>query len=98
MSKSLIKLWLHGSRRLVAGQVESVRVAKPRPAEKPARAKTVKSKLKSGAAAWARSYYSAPPVAGCFVNRLSYALYVLPKESPKPLPLVVMLHGCKSER
>jgi poly(hydroxyalkanoate) depolymerase family esterase len=128
MSKSLTKLWLRGLRRLVAGQVEAVRVPKARPA-KPVRAKTVKSKLKTGAATksaaapranagasarpaaresrvrprasawargkWARSYHSAPPTAGRFVNHLSYALYLPPKAALTPMPLVVMLHGCQ---
>jgi poly(hydroxyalkanoate) depolymerase family esterase len=127
MSKSLTKLWLRGLRRLVAGQAEAVRATKPRPAAKPVRSRTVKSKLKSGAAAkagasssagasarpaaresrvrprasawargkWARSYHSAPPTAGRFVNHLAYALYLPPKTAAGPLPLVVMLHGCK---
>ncbi|VXB81455.1 Esterase, PHB depolymerase family [Burkholderia sp. 8Y] len=125
MSKSLTKLWLRGLRRLVAGQVETIRPPKPRPAAKPARPKTVRSKLKSGAAkkaataprptarpdmresrvrprasAWARgkwdrSYHSAPPAAGRFVNHLAYALYVPPRTSLGRLPLVVMLHGCQ---
>ncbi|WP_244817288.1 PHB depolymerase family esterase [Caballeronia sp. Lep1P3] len=124
MSKSLTKLWLRGLRRMVAGEVEPIRVPKPRAAGKPGRAKTVKSKLKSGAAAkaaaapaftrpstgesrvrprasawargkWDRSYHSAPPTAGRFVNHLSYALYVPPKAGLGKLPLVVMLHGCQ---
>jgi poly(hydroxyalkanoate) depolymerase family esterase len=46
---------------------------------------------------WARSYHSAPPTAGRFVNHLSYALYLPPKPSTDPMPLVVMLHGCKQD-
>ncbi|KND59790.1 Poly(3-hydroxybutyrate) depolymerase [Candidatus Burkholderia verschuerenii] len=128
MSKSLSKLWLRGLRRLVSGQAEAIRVLKPRPPAKPARAKTHKhtrSTLKSGTTAksaasprassgasaresrvrprasawargkWERSYHSAPPTAGRFVNHVSYALYQPPKTSLEPMPLVVMLHGCK---
>lgn len=125
MSKSLTKLWLRGLRRLVANPVEAIRAPKPRAAAKPARAKTVKPTLKSGAAAkaasaphagarpamresrvrprasawargkWARSYHSAPPTAGRFVNHMSYALYMPPKTRHETMPLVVMLHGCK---
>jgi poly(hydroxyalkanoate) depolymerase family esterase len=51
MSKSLTKLWLRGLRRLVASHAEAVHVPKPRTKPTPTRAKTVKSKLKSGGAA-----------------------------------------------
>ncbi len=136
MSKSLSKLWLRGLRRLVSGQVEAIRVLKPRPPAKPTRAKTakrIKSKLKAATTTktaptprrsavagagvgaresrvrprasawargkWARSYHSAPPTAGRFVNRfvnhLSYALYLPPNPSQEPMSLVVVLHGCK---
>ncbi|WP_116138913.1 PHB depolymerase family esterase [Trinickia diaoshuihuensis] len=44
---------------------------------------------------WTRSYHSAPPVPGRLVNHLSYGLYVPPTAAKGPIPLVVMLHGCK---
>jgi poly(hydroxyalkanoate) depolymerase family esterase len=44
---------------------------------------------------WSRSFHSAPPAAGRFINHLSYALY-MPSGVPRTrMPLVVMLHGCK---
>ncbi|MDR5776001.1 MULTISPECIES: PHB depolymerase family esterase [unclassified Caballeronia] len=128
MSKSLTKLWLRGLRRLVASQVEPLRVPKSRPSTKPARPKSVKTKLKSGAATraatvrsgsgvgaqptaresrvrprasawalgkWMRSYHSAPPTGGRFVNHVSYALYTPPQAELERAPLVVMLHGCQ---
>jgi poly(hydroxyalkanoate) depolymerase family esterase len=44
---------------------------------------------------WTRSYHSAPPLPGQLVNHLSYGLYVPPTAVRGPMPLVVMLHGCK---
>lgn len=44
---------------------------------------------------WTRSYHSAPPLPGRLVNHLSYGLYVPPTTKSGPMPLVVMLHGCK---
>lgn len=44
---------------------------------------------------WTRSYHSAPPSPGRLVNHLSYGLYVPPTVKAGPIPLVVMLHGCK---
>jgi poly(hydroxyalkanoate) depolymerase family esterase len=44
---------------------------------------------------WTRSYHSAPPLPGRLVNHLSYGLYIPPTAKPGPMPLVVMLHGCK---
>jgi poly(hydroxyalkanoate) depolymerase family esterase len=43
---------------------------------------------------WTRSYHSAPPLPGRLVNHLSYGLYI-PPAAKSPMPLVVMLHGCK---
>ncbi|MGN6231188.1 MAG: extracellular catalytic domain type 1 short-chain-length polyhydroxyalkanoate depolymerase [Trinickia sp.] len=44
---------------------------------------------------WTRSYHSAPPLPGRLVNHLSYGLYIPPKAGKGPMPLIVMLHGCK---
>jgi poly(hydroxyalkanoate) depolymerase family esterase len=46
---------------------------------------------------WTRSFHSAPPSPGRLVNHLSYGLYVPPVAASvsEPMPLVVMLHGCK---
>jgi poly(hydroxyalkanoate) depolymerase family esterase len=47
------------------------------------------------AGTWTRSFFSAPPAAGELVNHLVYGLYLPPAPRSAPLPLVVMLHGCK---
>ncbi|MEZ2352086.1 PHB depolymerase family esterase [Caballeronia sp. RCC_10] len=65
-----------------------------------ARPEVRESRVRPRASAWARgkwdrSYHSAPPTAGRFVNHLSYALYMPPKATLGRLPLVVMLHGCQ---
>ena len=46
---------------------------------------------------WTRSFHSAPPSPGRLVNHLSYGLYIPPRAASArgPLPLLVMLHGCK---
>src|SRR5260370_33122540 len=44
---------------------------------------------------WTRSFHSAAPQPGRLVNHLSYGLYVPPVRAPGPMPLLVMLHGCK---
>ncbi len=46
---------------------------------------------------WTRSYHSAPPQPGRLVNHLSYGLYVPPRRAKGPMPLIVMLHGCKQD-
>jgi poly(hydroxyalkanoate) depolymerase family esterase len=44
---------------------------------------------------WTRSFHSAPVAPGRLVNHLQYGLYVPTGSVPTPMPLVVMLHGCK---
>src|ERR1700758_1569051 len=58
------------------------------------------SRVRPRAAAWAsgswtRSFHSAPAAPGRFVNHLQYGLYVPAGPASTPMPLVVMLHGCK---
>jgi poly(hydroxyalkanoate) depolymerase family esterase len=72
--------------------------AKPKVAVKPSAVR--ESRVRPRASAWAagkwtRSFHSAPPAAGRFVNHLAYALY-LPNGAPLAnMPLVVMMHGCQ---
>jgi poly(hydroxyalkanoate) depolymerase family esterase len=75
-----------------------------KPAKAPARAEARpvarESRVRPRASAWAagkwtRSFHSAPPAVGRFVNHLSYALYLPTGATIAHMPLVVMLHGCK---
>lgn len=69
-----------------------------RTARDPAEARESRVRPRAGAwtkGDWTRSYHSAPPLPGRLVNHLSYGLYVPPAATRKPMPLVVMLHGCK---
>ncbi|ETP61351.1 esterase [Burkholderia dolosa PC543] len=77
------------------------RIAKPRIAEtgtakRPSAARAVRTSEHARPGTWVRSFHSAPPTPGRFVNHLAYALY-LPAAHPttRGLPVVVMLHGCK---
>jgi poly(hydroxyalkanoate) depolymerase family esterase len=84
------------------------KAVRPKPPQRPkaavgtvkARAAPRESRVSPRASAWAsgvwsRSFHSAPPSAGRFVNHLAYALY-LPSGAPiAGMPLVVMLHGCQ---
>ena len=61
---------------------------------------TRESRVRPRASAWAvgkwsRSFHSAPPAAGRFVNHLAYALYLPSGASLTDMPLVVMMHGCQ---
>jgi len=72
--------------------------AKPKVSAKPRL--TRESRVRPRASAWAagkwsRSFHSAPPVAGRFVNHLAYALYLPTGASLTDMPLVVMMHGCQ---
>ncbi|TAM49894.1 MAG: PHB depolymerase family esterase [Paraburkholderia sp.] len=69
-----------------------------RTARDPAEARESRVRPRAGAwtkGDWTRSYHSAPPLPGRLVNHLSYGLYIPPAAARKPMPLVVMLHGCK---
>jgi len=69
-----------------------------RTARDPAEARESRVRPRAGAwtkGDWTRSYHSAPPQPGRLVNHLSYGLYIPRAAARKPMPLVVMLHGCK---
>jgi poly(hydroxyalkanoate) depolymerase family esterase len=71
--------------------------ARSKPAREPSEARESRVRPRTGAWAkgeWTRSYHSAPPLPGRLVNHLSYGLYI-PPAGRRPMPLVVMLHGCK---
>lgn len=111
MTKSLTKIWLRGVKRLMtslpavqADYLRTVTKKKRRSRADPARPSAPRepheSRVRPRAAAWAkgnwtRSYHSAPPSPGRLVNHLSYGLYVPPAKAERPMPLIVMLHGCK---
>jgi poly(hydroxyalkanoate) depolymerase family esterase len=67
--------------------------ARPKPTT-PSRAARPSPRQPAGT--WLRSFHSARPAAGRFVNHLAYALY-LPATpvATADMPVVVMLHGCK---
>ncbi|SAL39291.1 extracellular catalytic domain type 1 short-chain-length polyhydroxyalkanoate depolymerase [Caballeronia humi] len=87
-----------------AATVQKAKAPAPIKAAQPprtaARAPVRESRVRPRASAWARgkwerSFHSAPPTAGRFVNHMAYALYLPPGASLGRMPLVVMLHGCK---
>jgi len=84
-------------------RVKATKAAKPAAAKPKILAKprlTRESRVRPRASAWAagkwsRSFHSAPPTAGRFVNHLAYALYLPTGASLTDMPLVVMMHGCQ---
>jgi poly(hydroxyalkanoate) depolymerase family esterase len=65
----------------------------PRPGARESRVRPRAAAWASGS--WTRSFHSAPAAPGRLVNHLQYGLYVPPGTASAPMPLVVMLHGCK---
>jgi poly(hydroxyalkanoate) depolymerase family esterase len=65
----------------------------PRPGARESRVRPRATAWASGS--WTRSFHSAPPSPGRLVNHLQYGLYVPTGAVSTPMPLVVMLHGCK---
>ena len=65
----------------------------PRPGARESRVRPRAAAWASGS--WTRSFHSAPAAPGRLVNHLQYGLYVPAGTASAPLPLVVMLHGCK---
>ncbi|KER70775.1 esterase [Burkholderia cepacia] len=112
MSRKKTSLWLRPLDLLsvATGTRPAKRTNKPRPAAKravkpavvartakrpgtvhPARARTDKAP-----GTWLRSFHSAGPSAGRYVNHLAYALYLpAAPATTAGMPAVVMLHGCK---
>jgi poly(hydroxyalkanoate) depolymerase family esterase len=71
---------------------------KPKVSAKPrvARESRVRPRASAWAAGkWTRSFHSAPPAAGRFVNHLAYALYLPTGAALVRMPLLVMMHGCQ---
>ena len=84
--------------RPVRAKIANPAAAKPSVAVKPrvVRESRVRPRASAWAAGkWARSFHSAPPAAGRFVNHLAYALYLPPGAALARMPLVVMMHGCQ---
>jgi len=65
----------------------------PRPGARESRVRPRAAAWASGS--WTRSFHSAPVAPGRLVNHLQYGLYVPAAAASAPMPLVVMLHGCK---
>ncbi|MEA3124838.1 MAG: hypothetical protein QOD67_1857 [Caballeronia sp.] len=75
---------------------KSKTAAKPEAKSRVIRESRVRPRASAWAAGkWSRSFHSAPPTAGRFVNHLAYALYLPPGAALTDMPLVVMLHGCQ---
>ncbi|MEA3100434.1 PHB depolymerase family esterase [Caballeronia mineralivorans] len=84
--------------RPVRAKVAKPAVVKPKASAKPR--VLGESRVRPRASAWAagkwsRSFHSAPPTAGRFVNHLAYALYLPTGASLAGMPLLVMMHGCQ---
>jgi poly(hydroxyalkanoate) depolymerase family esterase len=112
MPRKKTSLWLRPLElfSVAAGTRATKRTSKPRPAAKratrPAAAPRTAGRTRAVPAAraqtykapgtWLRSFHSAGPSAGRYVNHLAYALYLpVAPATTAGMPAVVMLHGCK---
>ncbi|VWL88907.1 extracellular catalytic domain type 1 short-chain-length polyhydroxyalkanoate depolymerase [Burkholderia lata] len=112
MPRKKTSLWLRHLELLsvATGTRPTKRTSKPRPAAKRATKPTVTARTarRTGTApparartdeapgTWLRSFHSAGPSAGRYVNHLAYALYLpAAPATTVGMPVVVMLHGCR---
>ncbi|AOJ33618.1 alpha/beta fold hydrolase [Burkholderia metallica] len=70
--------------------------ARPAATARTAAAPSPRTPTNKAPGTWLRSFHSAGPSAGRYVNHLAYALYLpAAPATTAGLPVVVMLHGCK---
>ncbi|MBU9222149.1 extracellular catalytic domain type 1 short-chain-length polyhydroxyalkanoate depolymerase [Burkholderia multivorans] len=104
--KSGLRLWPFDLRGVTTAAPAKKKRAKPatsparpataRPAKRATAAAAGRTSVRDAPGTWLRSFHSARPAAGQFINHLAYELYLpVAAAAGKAMPLVVMLHGCK---